>query len=122
MKALIVLIVVEKEKFMGVDYRNVIIYGKEFDSFICAMDDLLYNKIITDEEYEDHCENGEYYKENSLIEWEVYSCYTGGVGILGLEVSAKNLYTQPEACQKNFKEVDKLLGDGCEVHEFVQVC
>lgn len=45
---------------MGVDYRNIIMYGKEFDSFEDAMDTLQHLEVITDDEYYEACEDSEY--------------------------------------------------------------
>ena len=106
---------------MSVDYRNIIMYGKEFDCFVDAMTDLLGSGCIDEEEFEYILYNEEYNDLDDLLTWQVYSCYTGGAGVLGVEISAKTLYTKPQECATLFASVDGKLGKGCEVHEFVQV-
>lgn len=106
---------------MGVSYNNTIMYGKEFESFTEAMEHLQYLGKISEEECKDFIESGEYYLEYRSISFQVYSCYTGGAGILGEEISAKTLYTDPEYTKKVTEEVDAFVGTGCEIHEFVQI-
>ena len=105
---------------MGINYGNMIVYGKEFDCFVDAMEHLQRSKSITEEEFNQALNDGEFYADNG-ISFNVYSYYTGGAGILGYEVSAKSLYTKEAECKASFDIVDKFIGNGCEVHEFVQV-
>lgn len=106
---------------MSVDYSNMTMYGKEFDDFEDAMNHLLCLKEITVGECLVACEDQEYNDPDELLTWEVYSYYSGGAGVLGIETSAHLLYTKPRDCATLFASVDGKLGEGCEIHEFVQV-
>jgi hypothetical protein len=107
---------------MSIDYISMIIYGKEFDSFEWALSELLSSGMITEEEHDQHVDNGEFNDPDKLLTWQVYSCYDGGSGVLGVEISARDLYAEPQECAAWFDSVDRKLGKGCDIHEFVQVC
>jgi hypothetical protein len=106
---------------MSINYTSMIMYGKEFDSFECALSELLSSGMITEEGFHSALDYGGLNDSDGLLTWQVYSYYSGGSGVLGLEVSARDLYTQPRECDEWFDSVDEKLGKGCELLEFVQV-
>lgn len=105
---------------MSVDYRVMIVYGKMFDSYKDAILHLSGTHVISDGEKECALDDGEYFHECGVAYYPISQYCTRG-GVLGYEVSAEYLWTQPDKCGEDFAEVDKFLGVGCEVHEFVQV-
>jgi hypothetical protein len=107
---------------MSINYTSMIMYGKEFDCFEDALEKLLGNGHISEGEYAEAIDYGDLNDPDELLTWQVYSCYSGRSGVLGVEVSARDLYTQPQECAPWFASVDGKLGKGCEIHEFVQVC
>ena len=110
---------------MGIDYRTVIMYGKEFESYTDAADELLRLGKITEECYDSIVEDGdtdEFSAVGGISGWECYSAYSGGYGVLGLEFTAKELYeTDHTQIKAQTAIVDSILGEGCEIHEFVCV-
>lgn len=106
---------------MSIDYSNVTMYGKEFDSFKDAMEFLHTQSETSEAELNKALEDQEYNDPDDLLTWQVYSCYSGGAGILGIETSAHLLYTKPQDCAILFASVNGKFGEGCEIHDFVQV-
>lgn len=111
---------------MGIDYRNVIAYGKEFDSFEDAIEELHNLGVITEDEFDDIRCGGEIHsltnKYVELLEWSEYNAFVGGTGVLGVEFSACQLYEQPSFVKNRVDIVEnKLLGHGCGMHQFVKV-
>lgn len=102
---------------MSVDYRVMIVYGKMFESYEEA---ILLTHAISDVEKEYALDDGEYFHECGVAYYPI-SQYSNRGGVLGYEVSAEYLWTQRDKCGEDFAEVDKFLGVGCEVHEFVQI-
>ena len=105
---------------MSVDYRVRIVYGKIFGSYEDAMLFLSATHAISDGEKECALDDGEYFHECGVSYYPI-SHYSNRGGVLGYEVSAEYLWTQRDKCGEDFVEVDKFLGAGCKVHEFVQV-
>jgi hypothetical protein len=106
---------------MSINYTSMIIYGKEFDSLEDALADLLGKGKIDEKGFHSALDYGDLNDPDELLTWQVYSCYSGGSGVLGVEVSARDLYTEPQECAAWFDIVDGKLGNGCDIHEFVQV-
>lgn len=104
---------------MGIDYRNVLQFGLEFDSYECALSHLVRTGKIDEDQYDEDLDCGEPSFGN--LEWNVYNAYLGGPGVLGVSFSAKTLYTEPESVAKICGEVEYDLGEGCSMHEFVKV-
>lgn len=113
---------------MGVDYTNVIMYGKEFDSFDEALAELEASGKLTPEDVEESKEDGNVWMltdndghATQILDWKYYNYFTGGAGVLGECLSANILFTNPEKVTHIKECVDGWLGAGCEIHEFVMV-
>lgn len=107
---------------MGIDYKNVIMYGKKFDSSEEAVDELLRLGVLTEEQYEEALDDWSVLEDIGL-DWEQYSYYrTGCEGVLGIKIHARTLYTDPETVKSLSAKVDSIIGEGCQIHEFVCVC
>lgn len=106
---------------MGVDYSNRIVYGKEFDSFNEALQHLVDRGIITEEESDDSLDSGEVEGTDGWLDWVQYSYYGPSKGVLGMRTSAKEMFKEEDTFKHHCGKVTGLIGEGCEVHEFVQV-
>ena len=98
----------------------MIVYGKMFDTCKDAILYLSGTHAISDVEKDSALDDGEYFHECGVSYYPI-SHYSNRGGVLGYEVSAGYLWTERDKCEEDFAEVDKFLGAGCEVHEFVQV-
>ena len=102
---------------MSIDYKAIILFGKEFDSFDDAAHHLLVGGQITEEE----AARAENIGEFKGLDWQDYSYIEGGAGVLGCIVTAEELWLSNDLCGRDFDRVLSMLGDGCDLHTFVQV-
>ena len=102
---------------MSIDYNAIIMFGKEFDSF----DDAAHYLLIGEHIPEAAAARAENIGEFKGLDWQFYSHYEGGAGVLGCIVTAEELWLSNDLCGRDFDKVLAILGDGCDLHTFVQV-
>jgi hypothetical protein len=99
---------------MGVDTRACCMIGMEFESMEAALAHLECRGHIASAEYDEYLNEGEI-QLDSGIEWQIFSCYENGGGVLGYHVSNAKFAT----LQDKMNEVEALLGGDVQLHNFV---
>lgn len=104
---------------MGLDVSAYSMYGIECSSLSDAAEILVAKGIMSEEEADESIDCGELQGEHPYG-FTVYSCYTGGEGVLGIYIDAEDLFMYPsDSMEKVYKVVEVF--PEAKFHLFVQM-
>lgn len=103
---------------MGIDVSACSMYGIECDSLSDAAELLVAKGIMSEEEADESLDCGELQGEHDYG-FTVYSCYSGGEGVLGIYIDAEDFYMKPSCAAHQVVEVKNVFPEA-KFHLFCQ--